>query len=149
MVASLLLKDSTVFFRHDRFSDIFTVLSILPGFFIASLAAISAINKRAIDEVIDRHNNPPYLIKYEPNRTETYRQPLSRRLFLTLLFAYLSALSLALVIILIIARFYFFDIAHSIFVYFFHFIVFGAMTQLFLLTLIGISYLGYKALADN
>lgn len=136
------------FLLDDRFSDIFTFLAILPGFFIASLSAISAIDKPAIDEKIA--GETPYLTKKEPSRSESYEQPLTRRLFLTMLFAYLSAISIVLVISLIIIR-----LIHAIsplpmlvyvlviFIFIFLFI------QIILLTFVGISYLGYRALASN
>lgn len=137
------------FLLSDRFSDTFTLLSILPGFFIASLSAIAAINRNAIDETINERN-APYLIKIEPNRSEPYEQPLTRRVFLTMLFAYLSAISLMLVVSLIIIRFSYSLVQLPILVYgIIIFVVFFIITQIFTLTFVGISYLGYKALASN
>lgn len=149
------------YLSSDRFGDLFTLLAILPGFYIASLSAISAINRKAIDKEINR-GNAPYIIKQEVNRIETYQQKLTRRVYLTMLFAYLSAVSLILAITLIVVRFIF---SFEPIVNFFHVsnlisfpgllfflvntVIFFYIVQLFLLTLIGINYLGYKALVDE
>ncbi|UYZ74537.1 hypothetical protein [Moraxella bovis] len=144
-----LSHQNVIIFTHERFGDIFTFLAILPGFYIASLAAIGTISKKSIDNYIDPENSP-YLVKREPDRTETYNQPLTRRLFLSLLFAYLASITLLLVISLVGIRFYL-----SIFllptcvVAIIYFIVFFVITQIMLLSLVGISYLGYKSLANN
>ena len=147
---SLLLQSKEIILlTHSRFSDAFNFLAILPGFYIASLAAISAINKSAIDEIINK-KSPPYLIKREPQRTETYQQPLTRRLFLSLLFAYLASTSLLVVLALIIIRFCLDVFTLPIYVVvFFHFLIFSMLAQITLLSLVGISYLGYKSLASN
>lgn len=149
------------YLSSDRFGDLFTLLAILPGFYIASLSAISAISRKAIDKEINR-GNAPYIIKQEVNRIETYEQKLTRRIYLTMLFAYLSAVSLILAITLIVIRFIFsFDstiiffnnstlFSPSSFLFFaINIIIFFYIVQLFLLTLIGINYLGYKALVDE
>lgn len=149
------------YLSSDRFGDLFTLLAILPGFYIASLSAISAISRKAIDKEIN-HGNAPYIIKQEVNRIETYEQKLTRRIYLTMLFAYLSAVSLILAITLIVIRFIFsFDstisffnqatlFSPSSFLFFvINIIIFFYIVQLFLLTLIGINYLGYKALVDE
>ncbi|MGB6926385.1 hypothetical protein [Psychrobacter sp.] len=149
------------YLSSDRFGDLFTLLAILPGFYIASLSAISAINRKAIDKEINS-GNVPYIIKQEINRMETYQQKLTRRVYLTMLFAYLSAVSLILAIILIVIRFIFsFEITENFFhvpdifsfpvlVFFLvNALIFFYIVQLFLLTLIGINYLGYKALVDE
>lgn len=137
------------FLLSDRFSDTFTFLVILPGFYIASLSAIAAISRKAIDETINE-NNPPYLVKLERDRPEDYKQILTRRIFLTMLFSYLSAISLILALFLITVRFSFSIYSPNLLVYgIVIFIVFFIIAQIFLLTLVGISYLGYKALAKN
>lgn len=154
IVLSIYLHNKDInLFIHDRFGDIFAFLAVLPGFYIASLAAVSAINKIAIDEIINKDSNPPYLIKREPNRPETYQQPLTRRLFLSMLFAYLATVSLFLTLTLIGIRFYFAVFLNAmptiIVLAICYFLVFFLLTQILLLTLVGISYLGYKSLANN
>ncbi|WP_312087533.1 hypothetical protein [Acinetobacter variabilis] len=149
------------YFLSERFGDLFTLLAILPGFYIASLSAIAAINKKAIDRIINE-KNAPYIEKFEPDRSETFKQKLTRRVFLTMLFAYLSSVSLILALTLALFKFLFvlnkdanfivFSCSNelSIIVYFLIslfslFFIF----QLLILTLVGVNYLGYKGLVDN
>ena len=159
-----LLADQKIynnFLLSDNSSDLFTLLAILPGFYIAALSAISAINRDAIDAPISG-DEAPFLWKQEPNRAELYKQPLTRRVFLTMLFAYLAATSLLLTLALTIIRFLFpidslvgiFDPSISRFIsgassFIFNFVVFSIISQLIVLTLVGVNYLGYKALVDE
>ncbi len=50
------------YFINYCFSDLFTLLAILPGFYIASLSAIAAIKNKVIDRLINE-DNAPYLVK--------------------------------------------------------------------------------------
>ncbi|MGP5059880.1 hypothetical protein ACTXIV_14445, partial [Psychrobacter celer] len=54
----MLGNDDANLLLNDRFDDLFTLLAILPGFYIASLSAVAAINKPAIDENIDGESAP-------------------------------------------------------------------------------------------
>lgn len=154
-------KSYNNFLLSDNSSDLFTLLAILPGFYIAALSAISAINRDAIDAPISG-DEAPFLWKQEPNRAELYKQPLTRRVFLTMLFAYLAATSLLLTLALTIIRFLFsvdspvgiFNPSISSFIsvtssFIFNFVVFSIISQLIVLTLVGVNYLGYKALVDE
>ncbi|PRO30522.1 hypothetical protein B9W69_18620, partial [Acinetobacter baumannii] len=136
-------------------------LAILPGFYIASLSAIAAINKKAIDRVINE-KNAPYIEKPEPDRSETFKQTLTRRVFLTMLFAYLSSVSLLLALSLALLKFLFTLNKDSNFIVFscsnlFSIAVYFLISlfslffifQLLILTLVGVNYLGYKGLVDN
>lgn len=144
-----LKQQDIVIFTHDRFDDVVTFLAVLPGFYIASLAAIGTISKKSIDQYINKEN-PPYLIKNEPDRVETYHQPLTRRLFLSLLFAYLASSTLLLTILLIGVRFYLALYDVSIWeMSVIYFLIFFMIAQIILLSFVGIGYLGYKSLADN
>lgn len=144
-----LRQQGIIIFTHERFGDIVTFLAVLPGFYIASLAAIATISKKSIDEYINQPNTP-YLIKHEKDRPECYRQSLTRRLFLSLLFAYLASISLLLAIFLIVIRFYFSMVEPIMWlVAISYFIVFFVLVQILLLSFVGISYLGYKSLANN
>ncbi|MDM1282378.1 MULTISPECIES: hypothetical protein [Acinetobacter] len=149
------------YFNSNRFSDLFTLLAILPGFYIASLSAIAAINREAIDKLINS-KSAPYLMKSEPNRTEKFKQVLTRRIFLTMLFAYLSALSLLLALFLTLVRFIysieaigdFITVTNGGYVSVSVFFTISLITlffifQLLILTMIGVNYLGYKGLVDN
>ncbi|MDH1690845.1 hypothetical protein [Acinetobacter junii] len=158
--AAINLKNGN-YFLSDRFGDLFTLLAILPGFYIASLSAIAAINKPAIDRFINE-KNAPYIEKIEPDRAESFKQKLTRRVFLTMLFAYLSSISLLLALGLALLKFLFTlnkDSGLIIFlsssplgvsIYFLaSLITLFFIFQLLILTLIGVNYLGYKGLVDN
>lgn len=149
------------YFLSERFNDLFTLLAILPGFYIASLSAIAAINKKAIDRIMNG-NDAPYIEKNEPDRAEIFKQKLTRRVFLTMLFAYLASVSLLLAVSLALLRFLFslnndsgfiiFSCSNpiSIFIYFtISLISLFFIFQLLILTLVGVNYLGYKGLVDN
>lgn len=171
LLISLLLSIGTTWLAYsyeesnyllsDRFADLFTLLAILPGFYIASLSAISAINRKAIDKYINE-DNPPFLIKPNKGFPGTYEQPLTRRIYLTMLFAYLSAVSLLLTINLTIIRFLFsievikdffllsnFEYIPIVVYFFISVVILFFITQLILLTLVGINYLGYSALVNE
>ena len=67
-----------------------------------------------------------------------------------MLFSYLSAISLILALFLITVRFGFSIFSPNLLAYgIVIFIVFFIVAQILLLTFVGISYLGYKALAKN
>jgi hypothetical protein len=71
------------------------LLQILTGFYIGSLAAVSTFDRPSMDEPMQ--GNPPTLqVTRRGQRTE---EQLSRRRFLSLLFGYLSFLSLILYIV--------------------------------------------------
>lgn len=160
-LASIHTSDQNINFLLSRkFEDAFTLLLVLPGFYIAALSAIAAINRPAIDEFI--HGKTPYLVKQELNRPkgEVYHQPLTRRLFLSLLFAYLASISLFLALSLIAIRSIYSiellaDFAQlktnfAIGIYsLIMFAVFFIIAQIFTLSLVGISYLGYRSMAND
>ena len=158
--AALNLKNGN-YFLSERFGDLFTLLAILPGFYIASLSAIAAINKKAIDRVINE-KNAPYIEKFEPDRADKFKQTLTRRVFLTMLFAYLSSVSLLLALGLAFLKFLFALNKDSNFIVFscsntFSILLYFLISlislffifQLLILTLVGVNYLGYKGLVDN
>ena len=157
----MLGNDDANLLLNDRFDDLFTLLAILPGFYIASLSAVAAINKPAIDENIDGES-APYLIKNNKDHVGTYNQPLTRRVFLSMLFSYLAAIILLLTLLLTALRFIFSldlfkgflvlsqrDSLNYVIFILTNIPVFFAITQLILLTLIGVNYLGYKALVNE
>lgn len=151
----------TNFFVGENSGDLFTLMAILPGFYIAALSAISAINKPAIDKIINE-KNAPYLIKPNKEQVGTYNQPLTRRVFLSMLFAYLSSVSLLATLVLSGFRFLFTLITYStdnpgtynllcsnIVSFIINLTFFFILFQLVILTLVGINYLGYKSLVDE
>lgn len=71
---------------------IFSFLQILPGFYIASLAAVSTFQGKMLDAPFD---GIPITLKTRENGTKVTKA-LTRRHFLSLLFGYLSFLSIML-----------------------------------------------------
>ena len=77
------------------------ILALLPGFFISALAAVATFNRAEMDETMPepapeaviRHRGKPITIK------------LTRRMFLSYLFSYLSILSFILFLVTVIAPF--------------------------------------------
>jgi len=67
----------------------------LPGFFIAALAAIATFNREDLDEKMP---DPPLTVA-DCHRGTWNRVPLTRRRFLSLLFAFLTAQSIAITVI--------------------------------------------------
>lgn len=106
--------------------------------------------------------NAPYIEKIEPDRSEKFKQKLTRRVFLTMLFAYLSSVSLLLALSLALLKFLFALNKDSSFIVFscsntFSIVLYFLVSlfslffifQLLILTLVGVNYLGYKGLVDN
>ena len=71
-----------------------SLLSILTGFFIAALAAVSTFNNDGMDKPL-AGKTPAYLKKKRDDGT-TYEETLTRRRFLSLLFGFLALLALVL-----------------------------------------------------
>lgn len=71
------------------------LISILAGFFIASLAAVATFNKSSMDNVMP--GKPPVLDVYV--RGVTKKLELTRRRFLSLMFGYLAMMSISVYLI--------------------------------------------------
>ncbi|ELI0610685.1 hypothetical protein [Vibrio vulnificus] len=91
----LFVPQSQVLSEGGVIDAITSFIGNLPGFFIAALAAIATFNRPTIDNVMG--NEPPVIPTYYAGVPST-DIPLTRRHFLCLLFAYLTAVSLVLVI---------------------------------------------------
>lgn len=121
------------------------LLVLLAGFFIAALAAVSTFNSEGMDKVTP---GKPFILveKYKNTKLEV---SLTRRRFLSLMFGYLSVLTILI---------YFFGLVSLIFkdlIYNFNirniylecayiFIYIFAVSNLFTNTLIGIYYMSYR-----
>jgi len=123
-------------------------IQTLPGFFIASLAVVVTLNRPGIDSLI--LTPTPYLS--EKIRGKENEVPLTRRRFLAMLFAFLTAESLLSVFMGILAPLvavplskfvegFFQILLGEIFMIFFFFLVF----QMAVCTLWGLYYLGARA----
>lgn len=91
-------KSINVWGLNGLVSDIQSTIQILPGFYIAALAAIIALGKNErLDEYI-AGDPPPSIRMYKNDFIEPTQQNLTRRHFLSLLFSYLTIISLLLCI---------------------------------------------------
>lgn len=85
-------KTPAIFGQNGLISLINSLLQVLTGFFIASLAAVATFNKEGMDNTMP--GDPPRLRVMERGRIKII--DLSRRRFLSLMFGYLSFISLFL-----------------------------------------------------
>ncbi|WP_457587231.1 hypothetical protein [Ensifer canadensis] len=74
------------------------ILALLPGFFISALAAIATFNRPEMDETMPA---PAPTVKIA-HRGEMILIDLTRRMFLSYLFSYLSILSVVLFVVVIV-----------------------------------------------
>jgi len=74
------------------------ILALLPGFFISALAAIATFNRPEMDETMPA---PTPTVKIA-HRGQTIDIDLTRRMFLSYLFSYLSILSVVLFVVVIV-----------------------------------------------
>lgn len=127
-------------------SSISGFIQILPGFFIAALAAIASFPSTSMDDPIP--GNAPYL--ENSNLTNNGKDELSRRRYLCYLFSYLTYISIiGFFLITTIIFLYSFSMGLSNLViyigyYLSCFISFFILMQITCLTFIGIWYLGER-----
>jgi len=77
-------------------------ISNLPGFYIAALAAIATFNREQIDYPLIGKSGTPFIevtVVRENGTTINSKEDLTRRLFLCMLFAFLTALSIVIVML--------------------------------------------------
>lgn len=139
---------STNIFDGDFTGLLSGFLQTIPGFYIAALAAIATLNSDTMDNPM-LGQNPPYEMLIETNPYREVPNPVSRRRFLSSLFAYLSFVSLLLFFLTLVFK-YFYNLnilpvstcLYS-FLYFINLsIFFFFFAQLIFLTLVGLYYLG-------
>jgi len=139
---------STNIFDGDFTGLLSGFLQTIPGFYIAALAAIATLNSDTMDNPM-LGKNPPYEVLIETNPPEVIHNPVSRRRFLSSLFAYLSFVSLLLFFLTLVFK-YFYNLnivpvnqyLYSTLYFINLFIFFFFFAQLIFLTLIGLYYLG-------
>lgn len=121
-------------------SKITDFIANLPGFFIAALAAVATFNKNDIDDLM---SNPPkieILHQGHPLMIE-----MTRRRFLCVLFSYLTAISM--LIVLLVRIFLMLSISTDAFnwaAYTGSILFFLLMWQMVLATILGLYYLGER-----
>ncbi|MCV6588313.1 MAG: hypothetical protein OIF57_04675 [Marinobacterium sp.] len=121
-------------------SDITGFVANLPGFFIAALAAVATFNKNDIDQLMD---NPPKISVMHHGKS--LMVDMTRRRFLCVLFAYLTATSI--MIVLLTKLFLAVELTTEYKVYFnwagvgFYFFM---LWQMVIATILGLYYLGER-----
>lgn len=92
----------SILFNENGFIEKFITFIIgLPGFFIAALAAIATFNRDGIDEPINSNGESPYIsVKAVRDNGNEYtsKEIITRRVFLCMLFSFLTAQSFILII---------------------------------------------------
>ena len=100
LIIEFMTVKSINIFTQTAFESISTFVQVLPGFYIAALAAIASYSNPFVDNAMA--GSPPYL--EEVDNRGTRKSYLSRRRFLTLMFGYLAAISIILTIFLFVVR---------------------------------------------
>lgn len=120
-------------------------ISNLPGFYIAALAAIATFNREQIDYPLIGSNGTPFIkikITKENGRTVNTNEKLTRRLFLCMLFSFLTALSISIVMLNAFVT-PVINIGISIIAEWFYITIFMFLTwQMLIATFFGLYYLG-------
>jgi|GEM_PF-1790393 len=131
-------------FNHRAFDNISTFVQILPGFYIGALAAIASYMHPGMDNMITAPT--PYL--KETLTSGSRQSKLSRRRYLTLMFGYLSAISIISAIFIFFVRLAYdveiFKVSSFIYNCIYYpllFCFFTIFCQMVLITLFGIYYL--------
>jgi hypothetical protein len=83
-------------------SQIQELIQLLIGFFIAALAAIATFDEESLDRLME--GTPATLDEPDPYQGRPMETPLTRRRFLCFLYGYLSFLSLALYVVMMIVQ---------------------------------------------
>ncbi|MFU8925149.1 hypothetical protein [Acinetobacter puyangensis] len=131
-------------FKHSAFDNISTFVQILPGFYIGALAAIASYTYAPMDNVM---STPTPFLK-EQVAGGFRESKLSRRRYLTLMFGYLSAISILSAVFIFIVRLVYavniFAVSatiYNIIYYLIAFLFFFVFWQMILVTFFGIYYL--------
>lgn len=155
LVSSLIIwsKTSTtsdsfvVLFLMPEFDSITTFIQVLPGFYIGALAAIASFQRDGMDDKLPTPT--PYLMKVAENGEKKIE--LSRRTYLTLMFAYLASVTIMLAISIFFLKLFYalkvFKVSEVVFtsIYAFNtFAIFFFFFQTIVITLVGIYYLGNR-----
>ena len=128
-------------------SDMLSFTQNLPGFYIAALAAIATFNKISMDYVMPK---PAPTLNVKEGK-KSIKIEMTRRRFLCLMFAFLTAQSIFLCIILMLGKFIYIPTMQDIqdnyriattFAYMF--VILFMFFQIVITTFWGIFYLGYK-----
>ncbi|MCU4629044.1 hypothetical protein KTJ53_04910 [Acinetobacter variabilis] len=134
-------------FKNEFTGLLIGFLQTIPGFYIAGLAAISTLNSETMDRPMS--GIPPTEKVIETNPYAEKEMPLTRRMFLSRLFSYLSFISLSAFLVAITFKYFYslnfitvtpvtYGIVYAVCL----FILLFCLCQLILLTALGLYYLG-------
>lgn len=134
-------------FKNEFTELLIGFLQTIPGFYIAGLAAISTLNSETMDRPMS--GIPPTEKVIETNPYAEKEMPLTRRMFLSRLFSYLSFISLSAFLVAITFKYFYslnfitvtpvtYGIVYAVCL----FILLFCLCQLILLTALGLYYLG-------
>ncbi len=136
-----------VLFLMPEFDSITTFIQVLPGFYIGALAAIASFQREGMDNKLPTPT--PYLVEFAENGRRKIE--LSRRTYLTLMFAYLASITIILAISIFFIKLFYalkvFKVTEFLFIsiYTFNtFIIFFFFFQTIVITFVGIYYLGNR-----
>lgn len=140
LVFKYLVPIASVVATDGIINDITSFVANLPGFFIAALAAVATFNKNDIDQLM---SNPPKLeIMHHGNALMI---EMTRRRFLCVLFSYLTAISIFLVLFTKIAlKFQIAPDYQVIAAWLGTAFYFFVLWQMILATVLGLYYLGER-----
>lgn len=142
------ISDSfTVLFLMPEFDSITTFIQVLPGFYIGALAAIASFQREGMDDKLPTPT--PYIMKVAENGNR--KVELSRRTYLTTMFAYLASVTIILAISIFFLKLFYalkiFKVSGALFmsIYAFNtFLIFFIFFQTIIITFVGIYYLGNR-----
>lgn len=92
-------------FKNEFTGLLIGFLQTIPGFYIAGLAAISTLNSETMDRPMS--GIPPTEKVIETNPYAEKEMPLTRRMFLSRLFSYLSFISLSAFLVAITFKYFY------------------------------------------
>jgi len=134
------------------FKNTISFISILPGFYIAALAAIATFNRKQIDDPLISDSGTPYIyVKGVKENGRPYRtkEDITRRLFLCMLFSFLTAESILLIMLHNFAIPWIATATNPYILICYSFIFLILLWQLLVTTFFGLYYLGDRIHMNN
>ncbi|BEN31774.1 hypothetical protein [Serratia marcescens] len=134
------------------FKSVISFISILPGFYIAALAAIATFNRKQIDDPLISDSGTPYIyVKGVKENGKPYRtkEDITRRLFLCMLFSFLTAESILLIMLHNFAIPLIATTTPPLYLNMYLFVFLLILWQLLVTTFFGLYYLGDRIHMSN
>ncbi|WP_264290219.1 hypothetical protein [Duffyella gerundensis] len=147
-----LATPSSLLGGNGFFKNTISFISILPGFYIAALAAIATFNRKQIDDPLISDAGTPYIyVKGVKENGKPYRtkEDMTRRLFLCMLFSFLTAESIFLIMLHNFAIPLLATPTNAYCIAIYSFIFLLILWQLLVTTFFGLYYLGDRIHLNN